>query len=266
MIKVREYEGVKIIRMGRTIAGKVLYPVHCFYYQGTLIDTGCYSCQREFSQLMGEYPVERVVLTHAHEDHCGNVWFFNRKNIPVYMDAEGIPYVRAPQRLKMELYRKITWATPPAGEVEALLGEVLLGDIHLKAISTPGHSPEHLCFFEPDRRYLFAGDLFLGSRQRLLMRGERFWESLKSLKTVLALKPDVLFCSFNGALEGAAEKLQEKILYWEETAEKVLRLSEEGLTPEEIDRRLFTGRSLISIVSGGSFSTLNLINSILTRD
>jgi len=120
---------------------------------------------------------------------------FNRKQIPVYMNVKGIPYVSNPQELKMELYRKITWATPPAGEVKAFPEEVRVGDITLKIVSTPGHSPDHVCFFEPNRRYLFAGDLFLGTRQKLLMRKERFWESLNSLKIALALQSELLFCS-----------------------------------------------------------------------
>lgn len=34
-----------------------------------------------------------------------------------------------------------------------------LGDRTLKVIHTPGHSPGHCCFYEPDRKYLYSGDL-----------------------------------------------------------------------------------------------------------
>jgi len=34
-----------------------------------------------------------------------------------------------------------------------------LGNRSLTVIHTPGHSPGHCCFYEPDRKYLYAGDL-----------------------------------------------------------------------------------------------------------
>ena len=34
-----------------------------------------------------------------------------------------------------------------------------LGNRKLMVIHTPGHSPGHCCFYEPDRKYLFSGDL-----------------------------------------------------------------------------------------------------------
>ena len=34
-----------------------------------------------------------------------------------------------------------------------------LGDRKLTVIHTPGHSPGHCCFYEPNRKYLFSGDL-----------------------------------------------------------------------------------------------------------
>ncbi len=34
-----------------------------------------------------------------------------------------------------------------------------LGDRRLLVIHTPGHSPGHCCFCEPDRKYLYSGDL-----------------------------------------------------------------------------------------------------------
>ena len=34
-----------------------------------------------------------------------------------------------------------------------------MGNRKLKVIHTPGHSPGHCCFYEPDKKYLVSGDL-----------------------------------------------------------------------------------------------------------
>ena len=36
---------------------------------------------------------------------------------------------------------------------------IALGGREITALHTPGHSPGHLCFWEPERGYLFTGDL-----------------------------------------------------------------------------------------------------------
>ena len=34
-----------------------------------------------------------------------------------------------------------------------------LGNRSITVIHTPGHSPGHCCFYEPERKYLYSGDL-----------------------------------------------------------------------------------------------------------
>jgi glyoxylase-like metal-dependent hydrolase (beta-lactamase superfamily II) len=47
-------------------------------------------------------------------------------------------------------------------------GEVLeFPDRRLRVIWAPGHSPGHLCFWDPERGHLFTGDLFLPDAQSL---------------------------------------------------------------------------------------------------
>ena len=37
--------------------------------------------------------------------------------------------------------------------------EIDIGGRMIKVLHTPGHSPGHMCFWEPERGYLFTGDL-----------------------------------------------------------------------------------------------------------
>jgi len=263
LLKTKEYKEVTVIKMGRKVFGKLLYPVHAFYYDGVLIDTGCYSCKQEFSSFFQELDVSKVILTHAHEDHFGNVWAAQEKNIPIFVDEKGISFIEEPKKLNMEFYRKITWGVPKKSTALPLEHIVNTKHFTLQVIKTPGHSPDHVCFYEPEKGYLFTGDLFLGERQNLLMQTENFWEIRKSLKQVLALKPQVIFCGLNGYVPEASEKLRAKLNYWDDLAGRVLDLADKGLSLREIDRIMFKKKHVISIISCSSFSSLNLVRSII---
>ena len=88
---------------------------------------------------------ERIILTHRHRDHLGGVTQL-RELFP------GVPVSKM-------IYRD---AGLPE-DVEMLQdGENVEGDgITLVPVHTPGHASDHLCFFLPEERALFSGDLIL---------------------------------------------------------------------------------------------------------
>jgi hydroxyacylglutathione hydrolase len=43
-------------------------------------------------------------------------------------------------------------------------GDRRIGDTTIEVIATPGHSPSSLCFYWPDRRALFTGDVIFSQR------------------------------------------------------------------------------------------------------
>ena len=65
-----------------------------------------------------------VVTTHAHWDHIGGHQYFEQIAVHAFEND---------------------WLN--------------LGGRKIRVIHTPGHSPGHCCFYEPERRYLFSGDL-----------------------------------------------------------------------------------------------------------
>ncbi len=59
-----------------------------------------------------------------------------------------------PGLLNPEVYAELSEPWKPLKGEE----ELLIGDYVLRAIWTPGHSPGHVCLYEPRKRFLIAGD------------------------------------------------------------------------------------------------------------
>lgn len=113
--------------------------------------------------------IKRILITHAHPDHVGALPFLKEKTgaqvvasaieRPVIEGKAPIP--RAPGRLRPpETRYKGTPVDRELAEGE-MLPEVMGG---LKALWTPGHAPGHLCFWQPEKRILFCGDVIFRIR------------------------------------------------------------------------------------------------------
>ena len=119
----------------------------------------------------------QVLVTHAHGDHSSGALAL----------AERFPGVR---------FRKMPWpgrdARWPVEWDPIVPGELIsAGDGLLEAVHTPGHAPDHLCFWDGASRSLYCGDL--------AQRGATIWipfdlrgdlaHYLASIERVLALDP-----------------------------------------------------------------------------
>jgi hydroxyacylglutathione hydrolase len=89
--------------------------------------------------------VGKILLTHTHPDH----WF----SYDLLKQATGAPVYCHPAEVQM-----------PAERIDVPLGdgkELTVGDVAVRAVHTPGHTPGSVCFLVG--RYLIAGDaLFPG--------------------------------------------------------------------------------------------------------
>jgi len=78
-----------------------------------------------------------------------------------------------------------------------------LGNIKLEVISTPGHSPESVCFYVPARKALLCGDLvFDRNTGRSDLPGGNGEQLKKSIEKIAALDIELLLPGHMGIVSG----------------------------------------------------------------
>ena len=94
---------------------------------------------------VGKWPVEQVVITHGHSDHCALL-----------------------PKIREAFHPRVLAYSPNTSGVDRLLRDgdaIKMGDQYFEVIHTPGHSSDSICLYNGTEGVLFAGDtpLLLGS-------------------------------------------------------------------------------------------------------
>ena len=267
MLRVTQCGPIAVFRMGKHIAGNkrwVLYETHSFQLDDTMIDTGTVSVEDEWKSKLNGYRCSAIVNTHHHEDHIGNNRLFQEKfGVPVFAHPDALSFMENPERIRLQLYRKVVWGTPAASHGTPIGNEISTARHTLQVIHTPGHSQDHICLYEPMNGWLFSGDIFCGKRLVYLRSDEDFWLTLESLKNLASLDIKTIFCGLKGVVENGGGSLKSKIQHMEELKDKTLELQQKGLPPHKIRRRLLGYEDGMFYLSNGHFSKQNVVNSIL---
>ena len=90
-------------------------------------------------------------------------------------------------------------------------GEVVaIGGVRLRAVATPGHTPDHLCYVLEDDGVLFTGDLIAGAGTVIVGDGRgELAEYMASLRRVAALEPRHLLPGHGPPVDDAGAKIDE---------------------------------------------------------
>jgi glyoxylase-like metal-dependent hydrolase (beta-lactamase superfamily II) len=90
--------------------------------------------------------------------------------------------------------------------------EVDLSGWRVRALETPGHADDHLCFWVPDGRLLFAGDLVAGQGTIVLAdRPGALGQYMESLERMLALGPSTILAGHGPVVQDGPAKLREYV-------------------------------------------------------
>lgn len=183
----------------KVLGSLALSHVNVYLIEGTkenmLIDTG-WDTPDAFATLNKELrsygfnfkDISQIIITHIHPDHyglsgklkqlCGarvaiseieagliDARYVNLnqllKQMRWFLLANGVPKTSVLQLSEASMpARKLVIPTPP--DIMLRDGKKISVDpFEFKVLSTPGHSPGHICLYEPHRKLLFSGDHIL---------------------------------------------------------------------------------------------------------
>ncbi len=265
MILIEDVAGVRKFRLARTFLGQGLYYTAAYWVNGLMIDTGCAYTAQELTSALDGVTVDFIVNTHSHEDHIGaNAALTRRFEPPIAVHPLGLDVLASPRkRQPLKPYQQVTWGYPEPSSGAAIGENLETGSHRFEVIHTPGHSPDHICLYEPDRGWLFSGDAYIGGRDKALRTDYNVWQIIGSLRRLAKLDVTLLFTGSGRVRANAHADLLEKIHYLEDTAEQVLELHRRGWSYGRIRRELF-GRELpLSYLTLGHFSGKNLVRSFV---
>jgi glyoxylase-like metal-dependent hydrolase (beta-lactamase superfamily II) len=131
---------------------------------------------------------EYIIATHGHPDHvCGNRRLQEQTGAKIVMHAADELFFHKPE---VRNYFSMLGLEPsPPADLQVTDGdEIVIGEVILKVIHTPGHTPGGMCLYNaPD---LFTGDtLFVGGLGRTDFPGGAHQELLTSIRSRLLVLP-----------------------------------------------------------------------------
>lgn len=172
----------------------------------------------------------QVLVTHSHSDHAAGATAIAER----YPDARflKLPW---PER---DIKWGVDFATISDGE------RIAAGDTVLEAVHTPGHAPDHLCFWHPETRTLFGGDL--------AVQGTTVWiptslqgdlvDYLASLERVLAIAPSRILPAHGDVIEDPGKVLRGYLAHRQERERQVLAALRDGnMDPDTIVEHIYRG-------------------------
>ncbi|MBP2239508.1 glyoxylase-like metal-dependent hydrolase (beta-lactamase superfamily II) [Cytobacillus eiseniae] len=238
--------------------------VHCFVADGVLIDTGAKSLEQQFTPFFKQQNINQVAITHFHEDHTGTAAILqNELKLPIYMSDKMLDYCK--QKPDYPLYRKLFWGKRKPFHAVAIGRTFSSRNSIWDVIETPGHAIDHLAFLNRETGQLFTGDLYCQEKTKVILREESIPTIIDSLKKVLTYDFEEVFCSHAGYLEDGRSALQKKLDYLLDLQGKVIKLNEDGLSPNQISKILFPKKYPITYLSSGEWESLHIINSIIQK-
>jgi glyoxylase-like metal-dependent hydrolase (beta-lactamase superfamily II) len=207
----------------------------------TLIDAGVGDPEHldAVARALGDAPLRQVLVTHKHPDHAG-----------------GIPAL-----LKRWPGVKVhSWVNNGCRNGQLFAA----GSTVLRGVQTPGHSPDHFCFFDIRTRDLYCGDLVRlgGTIVVPASKGGDLAAYLASLRRIREMKVSRLLPGHGPAIDNVEEVIDQYLKHRAEREQQVLDALANG--PRAVDQivdRIYTGLHP-AVVSAAADSVLAHLNKL----
>jgi glyoxylase-like metal-dependent hydrolase (beta-lactamase superfamily II) len=170
----------------------------------------------------------QVLVTHSHVDHASGAAAI----------AERMPHVRFLKMLwpEQDAAWRVRWHPLTDGEM------VAAGDSAFAAVHTPGHSPDHLCFWHQETRQLFCGDLVWKGSTVVIPshHGGDLTAYLASLQRIAQLEPLTMLPAHGPVIDRPLELLHEYVEHRMLREQQVLAALRSAVTTvEEMVARIY---------------------------
>ena len=260
-----EFDGVHYYRFSIYRLGNNVQTVYTFVLDNLLIDTAQRYNRENILKVAKQHDINKIILTHHHEDHTGNVAFLmNELNIDAYAHPTAV-------KIMGKGYRMSPLAKLMNGSVEkAVLKPISTEDriqtahYTLEPIYTPGHCDDHYCYYEKNKGWLFSGDLYVADKIKYFANYESLLTQIDSIKKLVALDFDTLFCSHNPKTHGGKQRLQNKLQFFEDFAGTVTRYYEQGHNARQIFALMGMKENYLNkYITLGGFCAENMVHSVV---
>lgn len=143
----------------------------------------------------------RVLVTHGHPDHAAGASHL----------AETWPGLRFAKMPWSDVDNQfaVPWVALADGD------QISVGDGYVRVIHTPGHSPDHVCFFDEETRTLFCGDLLIKGASVVIpvSRGGSLTAYLRSLELIQALEPTRVLPAHGPEIDDLSSVVQQYVAH-----------------------------------------------------
>ena len=177
-----------------------MFPVNCYVLsddsgEAVVIDPGCF--YPEEKQMLKDYlddynlTLKHVLCTHLHLDHVfGNPYLFETYGLRPEGGEQDEFWLEQATAMARSFGFQYDEKQPELGHYMCDGETITFGDITLKALHVPGHSPGSYVYYCEEAACLFAGDvLFYGSIGRADLKEGNYDELVDGIRSKLFTLP-----------------------------------------------------------------------------
>lgn len=229
--------------------------------QNLLIDTGMKipPCRDALNAALAELDARPentdIFITHLHIDHLGLAGELARPGRMVMMGAKDVDFLYAIGGWIKILPMIRQYGFPVDEYADSFTkdpslafsndwwpefvqmedgGVITAGDFRFTLVETPGHTPGHMCLYEPERKFLISGDHILGDISPNITGWDRSRDPLKnyfaSLEKVRKLEVELVLPGHRAPFPDLGRRVDELLAFHNKRLDEIKSILELGVS------------------------------------